>query len=304
MDGIVLTIGKFEGLHLGHQALITEVIRQAERAKMNAAVMVFEPYPYVFFSGEDYRPLFTNTERELLLHKFGIKHVIVQPFDAEFAALSPTEFCEKIFRHLNAKVVVVGEGYRFGCGREGTVELLQSQAANFGAAVQIVPAKTTSLNEGITISTSLLRRLLTGNELSEARQLQGFPFFVSGTTEKGRQLGRTLGFPTLNLYPNEAEKFLLPDGVYATRTTIDGVTHPSVTNIGLRPTVEKDSKKRSVETHLLNFTAIHFPELYEKNIKVEFLQFIRGEKKFASLDELKAQIALDTDAVRTISPYP
>ena len=309
MDGIVLTIGKFESVHLGHQTLIAEVKRQAQSAKRVSAVMVFEPYPYVIFGATDYRPLFSDAERIQLLHEFGVERVIVQPFDKTFAELSPEKFCEEIFRELNAKVVVVGEDYRFGFKREGTIALLQSQAAVFGTKVEVVSSA--FLADGCTaVSTSLIRDLLIANKLAEAQQLLGFPFFMTGVTAKGRQLGQKLGFPTLNLYPNENEKFLLVDGVYATRTIIEGVMYTSVTNIGLRPTVSNDNKIRSVETHLLDSInakrncsiprEMNFGELYEKSIKVEFLQFIRGEKKFASLDELKNQIAKDTTVAEKI----
>jgi len=281
----VLAIGKFESIHLGHRALINEATRLARQNGLDSAIMVLSPHPYTVLVDANYKPLFTEDERAYLLVNFGLDHVFVQPFDKGFAEIAPQDFCRKIFLDFRARVVVVGEGYSFGRNRAGDIALLRQEAKAFGAEVRVVP-HCTAADEAI--STSQIRNLLLANKLPEAEQLLGFPFFAMGTTRQGRQLARTLGCPTLNLYPHPS-KFLPADGVYATLTYIDDIPHSGLTNIGLRPTVSQDNT-RSVETHLLN---VKMPELYGTRIKIEFLHFIRPEKKFASIDELKAQIKLD-----------
>jgi len=294
----VLTIGKFESIHLGHQALIKEVIFHAGQNELVSAVMFFDPHPYVVLGDSEYKPLLTEIERSYLLENLGLDYLLVRPFDRDFAALSPETFCDEIFCDYKARVVIVGEGYRFGYQREGTVSLLQERAKVFGAVVKIVPS--VDRWEKGKVSTSHIRNLLTANELSEVQQLLGFPFFVMGVTQRGRQLGRELGFPTLNIYPNG--KFLPEDGVYVTLTDIDGIPYPGVTNIGLRPTVSPHSKTRSVETHLLDFPEkVASQEFYGQHIKTEFLHFIRPERKFASLEDLKTQLIIDVKTANCIS---
>lgn len=289
----VLTVGKFESIHLGHRALINEVVGRAKQIGAASAVMVFNPYPYSVFGDAEYTPLFTEDERIHLLEGLGVDYLLVQTFDREFAALSPEDFCDKVFRDFKARVIIVGEGYCFGHGRKGNVNFLRERAEMFGATVHVI-APTLSGSEKV--STSYIRSLLTANKLPEAQALLSFPFFVLGTTRKGRQIGREIGFPTMNLYPcdNDKSKFLPMDGVYATLTVIDGVSYRGITNVGFRPTVSEQKKCRSVETHLLESPdGLTVREFYGQTIKTEFLHFIRPEKKFASIEELKAGIAED-----------
>jgi len=281
-----LTIGKFEGIHVGHQALIREVIQQAQSLNLASAIMIFEPHPYIHFQGPDYKPLLTFAERELIIQTTSFPdYVLYCSFSQAFANQSPKEFCEFIFSANNAKLVTVGENFRFGKNRAGDIVFLRSEAKRYGAEVRLVPPK---MLEGQIISTTNIRHLIENNRIKEAQTHLGFPFFISGVVTKGKQIGKTLGFPTLNIYPPQ-EKFLPPDGVYATQTKFDGTTHPSITNIGLRPTFDDVNKVRSVETHLLHYSG----DLYNKHICVEFLEFIRPECRFTSLDELRNQISQD-----------
>jgi len=289
MKNRALAIGKFEGVHLGHQKLLAEVVRHAQNAGLLSSVMLFRPHPYIFFGDANYKPLFTHEEQEILLKNIGIDEIIYQNFDETFVALEPTDFCSLIFAELNAKLVIVGENYRFGKGRAGDTELLRNQAAAYGAEVQTISEST----DGTLISTSGIRKLLC-DKLPEANRQLGFSFFITGIVTRGKQLGRTLDFPTLNIYPREC-KFLLADGVYVTKTEIDSVVYNSVTNIGLRPTVDSTSPRRSVETHLLD---CNVGELYSAEVNIKFEKFIRTEKRFGSLDELKSQIAQDADLAR------
>jgi len=289
---MILAVGKFEGIHRGHRALLEEVVLRAKQKGLTSAVMVFEPHPITVLDDSNYKPLFTELERTHLLDECGLDYLFVCPFDENFAALSPSDFCEKLFVELNVREIVVGEDYRFGHKRKGTLDFMRDEASKYGSDVHVF--RLMEDPRGGAISTSLIRTLLSANRLSEARELLGFPFFMMGTTAKGRQLGRTLGFPTLNIYPDD-NKFLLADGVYATQVHIKGKCLQSITNIGLRPTVNASEIKRSVETHVLDMLGDDFKELYNEPIKVEFLSFIRPERRFDSLDDLKKQIQLDIE---------
>jgi len=297
----VLTVGKFEGIHLGHQALIKKVVERAKTKGFASAVMVFEPHPFRVLFDAGYKTLFTESERIHILSEFNPDYCVTCDFDKNFAALSPSEFCDFIFGELKAREVFIGADYRFGKNREGTVDFLVNEAKLVGGSVSVLPCIETAGSN--IISTSEIRRLVSAGDLREAGDLLGFPFFIMGHVTKGRQLGRTLGFPTLNLYPPDT-KLLPTDGVYSTYTVIEGARYEGITNIGVRPTVLGDGavSARSVETHLLDGSferlAASDSELYGLPIKVELLNFIRPERKFGSLDELKEQIKIDVRSVR------
>jgi len=287
MNPSILTIGKFEGIHRGHKVLLQDVARRAKDAKLKPVVVVFDPHPFKLLRDPDYKSLFTADERVKLIHETGVKHIVSYPFDADFADLSAGDFCRKVFEELHPREIIVGENYRFGRNREGDVEFLRKEAAKNACYVQVF--KTIG-----DISTSKIREHLELHEMEAAEGLLGFPFFICGEVAHGKKLGRTLGFPTMNIYPAD-EKFLPPCGVYETRTLLNGSSAfmQSVTNIGLRPTVS-DDVQITVETHILTLSA-GANELYGKQIKVEFLRFIRPERRFASTDELKAQILQDIE---------
>jgi len=281
----ILTVGKFEGIHRGHRVLLCQVEHRAKSAGITPVVVTFEPHPFKFLHDPDYKPIFTKPERESLIRILGINEIVTFDFDATFAAMSAEDFCREIFQKFNPREIIVGENYRFGHNREGTIETLRKA----GATVCVVR----TLSEGTTICTSRIRDFLSQNKFHEAEALLGFPFFVAGEVTQGRQLGRLLGFPTMNLYPPE-EKFLPQNGVYETRTRINGIHMTGLTNIGVRPTVSKDAVI-SVETHIPTLDA---KEMYGKQIKVEFKRFLRPERHFESAEELTAQIRKDMEALK------
>jgi len=286
----VLAIGKFESIHTGHRALIREMQRLAKGSGLASALVVFEPHPYQVLSDPEYKLLFTSKEREFLVAELCVDYLLEYPFDTDFAALSPFQFCVKIYEDMQAQYIIVGEGYRFGYKRAGTADTLRQTAARYNAHVY----EAAHVGGTDKTSSSTIRTLLSENNLSQAESLLGCPFFIMGKTTPGRRLGRTIGFPTINLYPPD-EKFLPIDGVYTTRTILDGHVYKSITNIGLRPTVGADAP-RSVETYLLDYIRNDGDELYEKNIKVEFLHFIRPEKRFDDIEALKEQIQKDCES--------
>jgi len=290
--GFILAVGKFESIHIGHRALLRSTVHRAQEKGLKSAAMVFMPHPITVLGDSNYKPMFTETEREFLFTECGLDGVVVCQFDKDFAALSPGDFCKKLFCEYNAREIVVGENYRFGRNREGTVETLRNEALKYGGEVFVFCLRENS--DGAAVSTSLIRNLIAESRLPEAEQLLGFPFFAMGISKKGRQLGRILGFPTINIYPDE-KKFLPQDGVYSTKIVIQGEVLRGITNIGLRPTVNSGMERRSIETHILNMPGHFKKELYDEEVKVEFKKFIRPEQRFDSLDELKMQIAIDID---------
>lgn len=281
----VLAMGKFESIHLGHQALINEMKRLADEQNLATALIVFEPHPYQVLVDPSYKPLFTREEREYLVAGIGVDYLLEYPFDANFAALSPEDFCHKLCNDLQARVIVVGSDYRFGHERSGTVDTLRRTNAQVFEVTHVGGSNKTS--------TSTIRSFLAENNLTQAANLLGYPFFIMGKVTPGRKLGRTIGFPTINIYP-ASDKFLPADGVYATQTCFDGATYKGITNIGVRPTVEGTDAPRSVETFLLDYPG---GDLYGNDIRTEFLQFIRPEQRFESIEALKMQIQRDCKIV-------
>lgn len=282
----VLTIGKFEGIHLGHQALLAEVTRKAAAIGIASAAMVFDPHPRVLLQSLNYSPLFTSEEHDHILQTTGLNYLITYPFTKALAKMPPQDFCKVIFETYKAKLVIVGENYNFGRDRTGDIALLRQEAAKYGAAVQIAPMAIAGASK---ISTSRIRGLLAESKIKEAQAQLGFHFFIMGTVSAGKKLGRTLGFPTLNIYPPQ-EKFLPPSGVYSTKVTFNETSYRGITNIGLRPTVNSTSNIKSIETNLPDYCG---GSLYGTHIKVELLDFIRPERKFYSVEELRIQIAKD-----------
>jgi riboflavin kinase/FMN adenylyltransferase len=282
-----LAVGKFESIHRGHRALVQEVICLAKEKGLASAVAAFTPHPYRVLGNGDYKPLFTQRERARLLEQQGVDYLLEYPFNEDLIALPPADFGQIIFQQLQAHTVVVGEGYRFGHNRAGTVQTLQDLAKQYKREV------ITTDNYG-NISTSSIRALLDGEseanapQLKKATQLLGFPYFAMGTVAHGRKLGHGLGFPTANLYP-PADKFLPQYGVYITQTTAKNRLYNGITHVGLRPTVNASETAPAIETHLFGYNE----DAYGLEIKVDFLQFLRAEQRFENFDALKAQVNKD-----------
>lgn len=292
-DKTSITVGKFEGLHQGHCSLIKAAIDHAQNNKLRSAMLSFVPHPMQVLHDKDYKPLFTANERDYLIEMTDIDYRINFPFDEYVAKMSPRDFCEMLKNQFNCKALLVGEDFRFGHNQAGTQLILQNLGRELGIEIITIP---NARQNGAKISTSRIRMHLAKAEIQEANKLSGKPFFILGTVEKGRQLGRTIGFPTANIYPHP-NKLLPPNGVYASKVltlhqkdsfkmlTALGI---GVTSIGTNPTIAICQNHR-VETHIFNFNN----DIYEKDIIVELHAFIRPERTFKGLEELKQQIAKD-----------
>jgi riboflavin kinase/FMN adenylyltransferase len=296
-----LTIGNFDGLHLGHQALLDQLRSVAqERAAvvgepLRTAVLTFDPHPLSVFRPNEPLLLMTSArERLALAAEHRIDYGIAHPFTRDTAALEAHEFMALLKQHLGLAALVVGPDFALGRNRSGTIERLTELGQAHGYSVHVMPP---FLLADQPVRSSRIRELLLGGDVAEAMRLLGRPYSVQGSVHTGDQRGRAVGIPTANVAA-PADKLLPADGVYATRALVcstSGVSaYDSVTNIGVRPTV--GGTERRVETHLLHFPPLtQIDDLYGQTLAVEFLQRLRGEQRFASIGDLVRQIHLDIE---------
>lgn len=281
-----LAIGMFDGVHLGHQSVIESAIHSARRSGGSAGVLTFFPHPSALLRPEHATKLLMPLPmKRAVLARLGIDVLIEQNFSAEFAGISAADFVPHLRRCLpQLAALYVGENWRFGCERSGDVALLNEQARQAGLSVFSAPRLK---HNGSPVSSSRIRELLAAGDVAEANLLLGYTYFTEGVVERGRQLGRTIGFPTLNI---AWEPELQPrHGVYAVHVAT-GQKQPlkGVANYGLRPTVENASRPL-LEVHLLDSSSL----TYGDKVVVQWLSFLRPEAKFGSLEELRRQIEND-----------
>ncbi|MDR1536568.1 MAG: bifunctional riboflavin kinase/FAD synthetase [Clostridiales bacterium] len=278
-----IAIGKFEGLHLGHQALLLETRSQAAALKIPVLVFTFSPHPRCVLSGERYQSIFSDPEKAAILEKMGVDIMIEYPFDLSAANMQPEEFASFIFEKLKCRALVIGKNFTFGKGGAGGAPLLKSIGGKCGASVTTLESV---MSDGEKVSSSRIRAALMEKDFQSAAALMGRPYFISGEVSHGRELGRTLGFPTINLIP-DPEKLLPINGVYMTKTKYDGELFNSMTNIGVNPTVK--GMRKMVETYIFGFDRW----IYGESVQVFFLEWMRGETKFCSVEMLKSQLESD-----------
>ena len=281
----VLTLGVFDGLHLGHQLIMRTVVERARQTGAIPTVITFDPHPRAVLHPESAPPLLQTLDQKVEgFGVLGIEQTIVIRFDQEFSQIRAEDFLSDVVKdRLHAKEVYLGCGFAFGHDREGNIELLKRVSAKLGFLAEEVP-EVQFRNQRV--SSSKVRRLLLEGRVNLARRLLGRPYGVEGRVEHGAERGKTLGFPTANLHPHN--RVIPRNGVYVTGTLIDGQWRRSITNVGVRPTFTADTEP-SVETFVLNWAG----DLYGDVVRVRFLRRLRDERKFGSLEELKAQIGRD-----------
>ncbi|MBK6750957.1 MAG: bifunctional riboflavin kinase/FAD synthetase [Acidobacteria bacterium] len=286
----VLTLGVFDGLHIGHQRIMETVVVQAKAAGAVPTAITFDPHPRAVLHPESAPPLLQTLDQRLSnFEVLGIEQAIVIPFTSEFSQQPAEKFLSEIIRdRLHAKEVYLGKGFAFGKGRGGNIDLLKKMSGELGFAADEVDEVQL---RGIRVSSSAIRRLLAEGRVNLARRMLGRPYGVEGVIIRGNRRGHTIGFPTANLKPHN--RVIPRFGVYATATLIDGTWRKSVTNIGVRPTFESEADP-SIETYVFDFDG----DLYGDVLRVRFLHRIRDEKKFNGIDQLKAQIELDSARAR------
>ena len=293
----VVTIGTFDGVHLGHQAIFKEMRRLAQETNGETVVVTFHPHPRQVLSiGTDkLRFICTQEEKLQKFEEFGIDNVVIIPFTKEFASTPSDEFIKSyIIERLHPSVIVVGYDHHFGKNRMGDFEMLSHLGQQYGFRTVQVEAK--DVNEVAVSSTKIRNFLWTGN-VKAANELLGYPYSVTGTVVLGNQIGRTLGFPTANLdIPNEFMMINNP-GVYACQTEIDGKTYNAMANTGFRPTIgDRAEGDFIIEVNVFDFDG----DLYGKTLKVWFIDRIRDEVKFNGLEALKAQLQHDREEAKKI----
>ncbi len=295
-NGSCVTIGNFDGVHIGHQRLLARVRDRAAQRGLPSVVITFEPHPLRFFTGRKTPPFITlPAHKAELIGQLGIDHLLCLEFTASLAAMPPEEFVQRILVDgLRVRELVIGYDYAFGKGRSGNYALLGSLGRRLGFGVeQLDPV----LMDQAIVSSTRIRDLVEAGDVWAARPLLGRFYRVSGTVVHGQNRGgRLLGFPTANMHL--LDELFPKTGVYCCWAEVDGALHQAVANIGYNPTFGNDVL--SVEVHILDLHS----DLYGKSMHVHFVQRLRGEKKFSGLDELKAQITKDVELGRTILALP
>ncbi len=287
----IITIGNFDGVHKGHLNLISE-LKRLQRDKYTdceTVVLSFFPHPKNFYSKDSFKVVFSSEERFSIFQKLNIDTLIEYPFDEVTKNTSAQSFIDDILiGELNCKALVVGEDYHFGKNKEGSAKFLHEVLTKIGIEVIIVKF-VNYLDEKL--SSTTIRDYLANGEIEKVNELLEKPYFLIGEVKHGKKLGRTIGFPTMNIYPDNS-KLLPSNGVYISKVYIDEVEYKAVTNVGFNPTVDGD--KLVVESHILGFEE----DIYGKIAKVEFFKKTRSEKKFNSIDELKQQIDCDVMSLK------
>lgn len=290
----VVTIGIFDGVHIGHRKLLKRILDSAREINGEAVLLSFFPHPRVILQPElgDLRLINTLDEKISLLQNIGIQHVIIHPFDVEFSNISSEDFVRNILvKKLKVKRLVIGYDHRFGKDRSGSFELLQSDGILYGFEVEEIPAQDI---QHINISSSKIRQALKDGDINRANEFLGYEYFIRGTVVSGDQIGRMIHFPTANIYIEEKYKLIPSEGVYAVKVNVRNQWFSGMLNIGHRPTLP--GKEFSIEVHILDFNE----EIYGESIQVNLIRRIRDEIKFEDLIALKEQLLKDKETIKTI----
>lgn len=310
----VVTTGTFDGVHLGHQAIIRYLVRRAAAVGGVPTVVTFDPHPRAVLGGHDVPLLTTPDERAALLEALGVARFVVLPFTRDLSLLEPEAYVEDVLLgRIGLRELVIGYDHRFGRGRRGDRALLEALGARHGFSVDVIPEQ---VARGLTVSSSAIRRLLAGEgDAAAAAALLGRPYRLAGTVVRGQQRGRQLGFPTANMQPSDPRSLVPAAGVYAARVHLLGDAHavpnlagaaegpagaPAMLNVGVRPTFEQ-AGAQSIEAHLIGFEG----DLYGRRVAVDFVARLRGERRFDGPEALAAQLREDrAEALRALGGVP
>jgi riboflavin kinase/FMN adenylyltransferase len=290
---VFLAIGVFDGVHRGHQAVISTSADHAGAANGTPVVVTFDPHPEKVLRPTAAPHLLTATQHKItLIRALGVEHLLIISFDKQFAATEPEDFVQKLVAHSKPlREICVGHEWSFGKNRRGNLDLLKKLGENFDFdVVGIPPVKI----KGAVVSSTAIRQAVERGDLTKAAEMLGREYTILGTVTRGDNLGKKIGFPTANLSAH-SEQFP-PNGVYAAEARIDGELHPGVINLGIRPTVRGGKSERVLEIHLFDFNR----DIYGRDVEVRFLKFLRHEKKFENLDALVQQIRQDVKQARKL----
>jgi riboflavin kinase / FMN adenylyltransferase len=291
---LFLAIGVFDGVHLGHQAVISTSAQHARAANGTPVVVTFDPHPEKVLRPKTAPHLLTATPHKIaLIRDLGVAHLLIITFDKQFAATEPEEFVHELVEHSKSlREICVGHEWSFGKNRRGNLKLLNQFGARFDFGVVGIPPVTVN---GELVSSTTIRKAVETGDLAKAAQMLGREYTVLGTVVSGDNRGKKIGFPTANLSAHN-EQFP-PNGVYFAEAKLEGVIYPGVVNLGYRPTVDTRKSERILEIHLFDFDH----DIYGKDLEVRFIRYLRPEKKFESVEALVRQIGLDVKQARKLS---
>jgi riboflavin kinase/FMN adenylyltransferase len=289
----VVTVGTFDGLHIGHQEIIGQMKTFARENKGETILITFDPHPrLVLDPNHDVKFILTHKRKFELLEGLGIDHVIVIPFTKEFSQTPSEDFIrEYLAEKLGTDMLIVGYDHHFGRNREGDYEQLRSLGEELKFAVAEIPAKYV---DGIPVSSTKIRNALTEGNVKLANRMLGYEYSLTGTVVEGNRIGRSMGFPTANIEIEDKYKLIAAGGVYACRVEYDGKIYNGMGNIGTRPTIGKHDF--TTEVHIFDFDG----DIYGYEISIYFVDRVRDERKFGGLDELKGQLEKDREVVRKL----
>lgn len=299
INNAVVTIGTFDGVHFGHQKIISRLQEIAQQKNGETVILTFFPHPRMILHPEDkeIKLITTMQEKAERLEKLGIDHLIITPFTRDFSNLTPQEYIRNVLvDKIGTKHIVIGYDHRFGKDREGGLEQLQKFAKDFDFEVDEIPEQ--DIND-VAVSSTKIRNAILCGDVKTANDFLGYPFHLTGKVIKGDQIGRSLGYATANLFVEEIYKLIPADGIYAVNVQIHQFNDKSKTfngmaYIGHRPTI--NGMTHNIEVNIFDFNE----DIYGSTIRINFLDYVRSDKKFDSLDELKVQLAKDEKAVRAI----
>jgi riboflavin kinase/FMN adenylyltransferase len=287
VNGAVVTIGTFDGVHQGHRKIIAGITELAKATGGESVILTFFPHPRMILHPEDQsiKLITTIDEKAGLLEQLGVDHLIITPFSRDFSNQTPEEYIKHVLvEKIGTRKIVIGYDHRFGKDRSGGLEDLQRLAPVYGFDVLEIPEQ--DIND-VAVSSTRIRTALLAGDIATANAFLSYPFFLTGKVIRGDQIGRQIGYPTANIQPHESYKLIPGDGIFAVNVGTDDGVYKGMAYIGQRPTVNGIS--RNIEVNLFDFDR----EIYNQHVRMEFLQYIRGDAKFNSLDELKHQLAQD-----------
>jgi len=281
-----VTLGTYDGVHIGHKTILTQLINKAKETGKDSMLITFDPHPRQALGLGEISLLSTLEEKINLLSETGLDYLLILPFTKEFSTQGATEFITNVLiDQLNISEIMLGYDHKFGHNREGDVHLLADVLTKTGRFVTEIPAQDV---DEIIVSSTKIRTALIKGEIQTANRLLGYNYQVSGKVVLGNQLGRTIGFPTANIELTNTSKLIPGDGVYAVKLTVEGITHHGMMNIGIRPTVS-NSQNRVIEVHLFDFNS----DIYGKSVTITVCNHLRREQVFSGIEALTEQLKKD-----------
>jgi riboflavin kinase/FMN adenylyltransferase len=290
----VVTIGTFDGVHLGHRKIIERIKQLAKASGGETVILTFFPHPRMILHPEDQGLKMINTmdEKAQLLEQLGVDHLIITPFSRDFSNQTAEEYIRDILvEKIGIKKIVIGYDHRFGKDRHGGLSELQQLAPVYGFEVVEIPEQDI---HDVAISSTRIRNALLNDDIALANEFLGYPFFVTGKVMRGDQIGRTIGYPTANILIEETYKLIPADGIFTVKVQLSGQEYKGMGYIGHRPTI--NGMTRNIEVNIFDFNQ----DIYSESIRMEFLHFVRGDIKFTTLDDLTIQLGRDKEAVMAL----